>query len=203
MKAIASALLKVQQELDPIHKGRQGYGYKYADLPAVMDACLDALNKHGVVVVQAPVQTDKSAAAILTRLIDAESGEEITGIIEVPYGDPGKMSLAQTYGSAMTYARRYALVSMLGIVTEDDDGASAGSKPKAQVAAKPSQVVNPRVVAWKDKVWPDVQVMSDIDLVTWAAQPDNHEKLLYLKSDCPDIYAEFAGLGIDVQPTKA
>lgn len=142
---IAGALLAVQKELEPIHKARSGYGYKYADLPSVMNSCVDALNKNGVVVIQSPTTTDKMAAAIETRLIHAESGQEVSGVIEVPYGEAGKMSIAQAYGSAMTYARRYALVSMLGIITEDDDGANAGSRttpskpaPKAQ-PTKPAQ----------------------------------------------------------------
>lgn len=128
MKEIAKALLQVQKALDPVHKGKSGYGYKYADLPAVMNACLDALNDAGIVVAQIPVQTDKQAAAIHTRLIHADSGEEISGTIEVPFAESKQMSVAQCYGSAMTYARRYALVGMLGIVTEDDDGAGAGKK---------------------------------------------------------------------------
>lgn len=145
MKTIATALLKVQQELDPVHKGRKGYGYNYADLPAVMDACLEALNKAGVVVLQCPKETDKNAACIVTRLIHADSGEEITSTIEVPYGEAGKMSIAQAYGSAITYARRYALVSMLGIVTEDDDGAAAGKRPQRVEAPDPAES---RAVDW-------------------------------------------------------
>jgi len=133
VKNIATALLKVQKNLDPVHKGRKGYGYNYADLPAVMDACLEALNNEGIVVIQAPTTTDKQAAAICTRLIHAESGEEVYGVIEVPTGTVSKMSDAQAYGSAMTYGSRYALVSMLGIVTEDDDGASAGKKAEVSV----------------------------------------------------------------------
>lgn len=135
MKNIAAALLKVQRELDPVHKGRKGYGYTYADLPAVINSCLDALNASGIVMLQCPAQTEKQAAAVQTRLIHAESGEEISSIIEVPYGDTAKMSAAQVYGSAITYARRYALVAMLGIVTEDDDGASAGRKTALNTAA--------------------------------------------------------------------
>jgi hypothetical protein len=131
MKHIAKALLAVQQNLDPVHKGRKGYGYTYADLPAVINSCIDTLNANGVLMLQCPIQTYKQAAAIKTRLIHAESGEEVESVIEVPYTEQAKMSVAQTYGSAVTYARRYAIVAMLGIVTEDDDGASAGQrKPK-------------------------------------------------------------------------
>jgi hypothetical protein len=137
LKAIATALLSVQQNLDPVHKGRKGYGYNYADLPAVMDSCMDALNAAGILVVQSPALSEKQAAAIHTRLIHAGTGEELTSNIEVPWAIGGtKMSEAQAFGSAMTYARRYALVSMLGIVTEDDDGASAGRKADKSPPAK-------------------------------------------------------------------
>ena len=157
MKEIATALLKVQQELDPVHKGRQGYGYKYADLPSVMDACLVALNAQGVLVLQCPKETTKNAACIVTRLIHAKSGEELTSTIEVPYGEAGKMSIAQAYGSAITYARRYALVSMLGIVTEDDDAATAGKRPQP-VDPNESRAVDWALgyadtrAAWADKI---------------------------------------------------
>ena len=85
MKNIASALLKAQQSIDPIHKGKKGYGYTYADLPAVLNAVLDVLNENGIVVVQSPEKTDKNAACIVTRLIHADSGEEISSVIEVPF----------------------------------------------------------------------------------------------------------------------
>lgn len=130
MKNIAAALLKVQQGLEPVHKGRKGYGYTYADLPAVINSCIDTLNANGVLLLQPPVTSDKQVAAVETRLIHVESGEEVTSKIEVPYGEQAKLSAAQVYGSALTYARRYALVAMLGIVTEDDDGASAGKRPQ-------------------------------------------------------------------------
>lgn len=140
MKNIATALLKVQQNIDPIHKGKKGYGYTYADLPSVLNVVVDALNSNGIVVVQSPEKTDKAAACIVTRLIHAESGEEITSTIEVPFeaDNKQKMSVAQAYGSAITYAKRYALVSMLGVATEDDDGATAGRK-KAEAAPIPQR----------------------------------------------------------------
>jgi len=131
MKNIAKALLEVQKGLDSVHKGKSGYGYKYADLPAVMASCLDSLNAHGILLIQAPCVSLKQAAAIETRFIHAESGEEITGVVEVPWAVGNtKMSDAQAYGSSMTYAKRYALVSMLGIVTEDDDALKTGNSTK-------------------------------------------------------------------------
>lgn len=126
MKNIAAALLKAQKALDPIKKGRKGHNYKYADLAAVLDEVVQELNAVGVVVMQ-PIMpaSQPHHARVDTILIHAESGETITSSAEVPWKSEARMNDAQSYGSAITYARRYALVSFMGVATEDDDGASA------------------------------------------------------------------------------
>jgi hypothetical protein len=136
MKNIAAALLKVQQDLDPVKKGKKGHNNKYADLPAVLDEAVAKLNEHGIVVLQ-PIQpaSQTNHARVETILLHAESGESLSGCAEVPWRSESKMNDAQSYGSAVTYARRYSLVSILGISTEDDDGQSAYSKPKAEPTA--------------------------------------------------------------------
>lgn len=130
MKNLAAALLKVQQALDPVKKGAKGHNNKYADLPAVLDEAVQKLNDNGVVVLQ-PIQpaSQPHHARVETVLLHAESGETITGAAEVPWRSESRMNDAQSYGSAVTYARRYSLVSILGIPTEDDDGKAAHSKP--------------------------------------------------------------------------
>lgn len=74
----------------------------------------------------APVELGAGHIGLETRLIHAESGQWISSmaVIPLPKNDP------QGMGSAITYARRYSLCAMLGIVTEDDDGEGAkiGSK---------------------------------------------------------------------------
>jgi hypothetical protein len=58
-----------------------------------------------------------------TRITHSETGEWIQSVTEFPLGkiDP------QGYGSAMTYARRYCLSALMGIVVDDDDDGNAGS----------------------------------------------------------------------------
>ena len=65
----------------------------------------------------APVELGAGHIGLETRLIHAESGQWISSvaIIPLPKNDP------QGMGSAITYARRYALTAMLGIITEEDD----------------------------------------------------------------------------------
>lgn len=152
MKNIAKALLEAQKTLDPIHKGKKGYGYTYADLAAVLNELTNALNDVGVVIIQSPARSDKQAACVVTRLIHADSGEEITSEIEVPWAAAKGMNDAQAYGSAITYAKRYALVSMMGVVTEDDDGAKAAPKKEATPIKTAEQVAREKAASFVSQV---------------------------------------------------
>lgn len=134
---LAEALAKAQAEFQPIFKKTQAYNYKYADLAAVIDATQSALANNGLAVVQLPAVRGKDAG-IETRLIHT-SGEYICNELLLPVGG-GKFD-CQTIGSAITYARRYAYQSIVGVAAEfDDDGEAAsqgrGSKEAAQAVAQ-------------------------------------------------------------------
>ncbi len=97
---------------------------KYADLGAVFDACREALTKASIAITQWPVASDDGTQHLITRL--AHKGEWIQCRCAVPMDKP----TAHGMGSAITYARRYALSAALGIVAdEDDDGNAAIGKP--------------------------------------------------------------------------
>ena len=100
---------------------------KYADLAAVMDACLPALNRHGIAVVQPFVSSD-FGNAVKTVLIH-ESGETLECAVPLIVGKNDMQGL----GSAITYARRYGLMAMAGIAPEDDDGNAAVASAKNHV----------------------------------------------------------------------
>ena len=129
---LSQAMLKVQQQLQPaIKDARNSFvGNDYATLNSVMETCKDALISHGIWLTQlptpAPVELGTGHIGLETKLIHAESGEWIssTTVIPLPKNDP------QGMGSAITYARRYSLCAMLGIVTEDDDANAACGHPK-------------------------------------------------------------------------
>ena len=122
---LAKAMLKVQKQLRPALKDSyNGFTQsKYATLNSVMDACGEALINAGIWVTQypVPVEGDGSLLGLATKLVHAESGEwqESTIVMPLAKSDP------QAYGSALTYARRYGLSSMIGLVTEDDDANTA------------------------------------------------------------------------------
>lgn len=128
---IAPALLKAQQAITFASKDATNphFRSKYADLPAVIDACKPALNNAGIAFLQTNSPSEHGHIAITTRLLH-ESGEwiEDTATCPLPKNDP------QGYGSAQTYLRRYSLASAVGLYQDDDDG-QAASKPKTDLKA--------------------------------------------------------------------
>jgi hypothetical protein len=128
MKNLFKSLAAFQQEVPTIHKATQGYGYSYADLPAIFEAINPLLEKHGLGFTQL-IQ----GASIDTMVFHIESGEHLKSTIEIPQGVELKgMNQFQVLGSAITYLRRYALSAALGLVTDKDTDA-AGVQTKAPV----------------------------------------------------------------------
>ena len=141
---LAKALLNVQRVVKPIAKDAENPFTKswYASLNSVMDACRDALIENGIWLCQYPVPVEQpNTIGLVTKLTHAESGQwqSSLAVVPLPKADP------QGMGSAITYARRYALTAMVGMVTEDDDGEGAkngkksSTRPQLPVIAPESQ----------------------------------------------------------------
>ena len=123
---IYKALSDFQNEVPVIHKGTQGYGYSYADLPAIFEVINPLLKKHSLGFTQ-PIMGD----TIKTIIFHTESGESIESLTQIPQGVALKgMNDFQVLGSAITYLRRYALSSILGLVTDKDTDAGGQQVPK-------------------------------------------------------------------------
>lgn len=123
---LAKALAKFQGEVkNPSNTATNPYfKSKYAPLNDVLNLVRPLLSKNGLSVVQAP-SGDGENIVVTTTLIH-ESGEWIESSPLVLKADK---ATAQGAGSAITYARRYALSAVLGISSEDDDdGNHAESK---------------------------------------------------------------------------
>lgn len=126
MKNLFKALAEFQQEVPVIHKDTQGYGYTYADLPKIFEVINPLLKKHGLAFTQ-PIRGN----SISTILFHIESGESLDSVITIPENVSLKgMNDYQVLGSAITYLRRYAISSLLGLVTDKDTDA-AGEQTKA------------------------------------------------------------------------
>lgn len=138
--ALAKALAKAQKEMPPFAKDSKAeagkYSYAYASLPAVRDAVVPVLNQNGLALVQMPGTGQRGPT--LTTVIIHESGEWLeTDPLEIP-----AQAGAQGWGSALTYARRYSLQAVAGVVADEDDDAQAAQPPR-QAQAKREQAPAP------------------------------------------------------------
>lgn len=134
--SIAAALAAFQAEMPVVAKNKRAtvptkaggsYTYTYADLADVTDASMPLLNKHGLAFSACPRGTDHGYE--LAGVLLHESGESLSGALPLHGNSP------QELGSSLTYARRYLLGCMTGIVTDDDtDG---GPAQAAQRTEKP------------------------------------------------------------------
>jgi len=120
-KNIAIALVKAQKEMLIAVKDSKNPFFKsnYADLNSIREACLPALNKYGIVLLQPIVHID--GKNFVKTLLLHESGESIEGLTEIVYS---KANDAQAQGSGITYARRYGMQSLCNVAADDDDGNS-------------------------------------------------------------------------------
>jgi hypothetical protein len=131
MNKLYTAIAAFQQEVPVIHKGTQGYGYSYADLPAILSIINPLMAKHGLGFTQMMTEL-----GLETTIFHCESAEKISSVAQIPQGVTLKgMNDFQVLGSAITYMRRYALSSALGLVTDKDTDAS-GEQVKPGIDAE-------------------------------------------------------------------
>jgi len=139
IEKLSEALVKLQGKLVVVKKSEEAktpkYTYRYADLAAVWEMCRKPLSDNGLAVVQLCHNTEVGIS--LETILLHSSGQWISGemAISAVNQDP------QGIGSALTYARRYALCAILGIATEDDDGEAAIPREATNGVRHPSKPV--------------------------------------------------------------
>ena len=132
MKNVFKSLAAFQQEVKVIHKATQGYGYSYSDLPKIFSEINPLLQKHGLGFTQL-INTKEGINYLATVVFHVESGEQIESNCMIPYVQLKGMNDFQSFGSGVTYFRRYCLSTILGIVTDKDTDASGEQeKPKKE-----------------------------------------------------------------------
>lgn len=135
---LAAAMAAAQSEMGAAIKGSSNpfFKSKYADLGSVIEAIKPHFAANGLSYVQFPISSE-NAVGVTTRLMHS-SGEWLEQEYYIPLG---KMD-AQAAGSAITYARRYALQAIAGIPAEDDDGNAASQSAPKFVTAAQAKTIN-------------------------------------------------------------
>ena len=128
-----NALAKAYKEIAPvIINDASAHKYRYATLKQLIETVRGPLLKQGVLIRQGAENTmrlDEGGGSklivipVFTDLIFAKTGEVVRTKVDIPIvkADP------QSVGSALSYGKRYSLLSALGLATDDDDNASAAT----------------------------------------------------------------------------
>jgi len=136
MKNVAKALFVFQSKDRGEKANAQNPHFKnqYVTLDRIWDSIRADLQTVGLAVIQNPIK-DANEYGVETILIHVESGEMLTSECVMPV----ERATAQGVGSCITYARRYALASMLGLTVDmDDDGNEAsGNRASDKTPIKP------------------------------------------------------------------
>jgi hypothetical protein len=134
IKALSMALAKFHSQVGKIAKDAKNPFFKsnYASLSHILQEVSEPLQSAGLVIAQFPDGT-----GLVTMLIHSESGEYISSNYTMPVA---KQNDPQAVGSAITYARRYAVSSILSLNVSDDDGNAAAVQPKKQTLQEGAQL---------------------------------------------------------------
>jgi hypothetical protein len=133
---LAAALCNVQAQLRPAVKDSQNphLKNKYADLNSVWDAIRPLCEVSGLAIIQSGEVLANGSQALATTIMH-RSGQWLRGRFILKSLPQKGINENQAFGSSISYMRRYALASMLGVVQDDDDGATAAPPMSAEVRA--------------------------------------------------------------------
>jgi hypothetical protein len=112
---IYSQLAKFQQEVGTINKDSKGYGYNYASLDNIVAIITPFLKENNLGFTHTFNGTD-----IICTLFSTEDENVITSRLSLPQETLKGMNMSQSMGASITYARRYTLSAILGLVTDED-----------------------------------------------------------------------------------
>ena len=158
-----AALAKARAEFRPIRKTREvkvksdrgSYTFSYAELDELIDATVPALAAHGLAVFHTRGTLDNGKETI-THFLTHSSGAYIScgQVIPMtkmawdgPQGQKVKVErplTEQEFGSAFTYARRYAYQALLNLAAEDDDDANQADGNRVEERRDRRQAPTPR-----------------------------------------------------------
>lgn len=174
MKNLIKSLSAFQNECPIIHKDTKGHNYTYADLPQIFSTINPLMKKHGLCFSQL-LEND----GIRTILFHVESGESLESFTPIPKIKLGAMNEYQSFGSGVTYYRRYAISSMLGLVTDKDIDA-AGVQAPSREAPKPSVSISAAELGEVKRLLDECQTMETLKEI-WDDIEDQYQALPIIK----------------------
>lgn len=215
--SLSAALVNALAEIGGAAKDKINphFKSKYADIGSVIDAIKPVLARHGLGFTQHS-QPSETGVIVETVVHHRSGGRLALGALFVP----ANKNDAQGFGSALTYARRYSLMTAFGVPAEDDDGnaaASASARPTTGEAPPNKRVTfdgpytcpTQLMTAAREFVR-TLNGMSDLaEFVAWKQTDDVKQFVNQLRRDMPswwsggnDVPADFVPLEILVAQKK-
>jgi hypothetical protein len=179
---IAKAMNAVQKELTSVYAGKVNpfFHSKYADLKMCWDSCQEILTKNGLCVLQ-PSDVVSGENVMETILLHT-SGEWISGKLKI---NPVKND-PQSNGSAVTYARRYGLASMIMLTpTQDDNDAEVAQGRGGKATDKKIEVGKPEPLITPEQITKILSLLNivKIDVDKYNQIATNHPKYTFTQAE--------------------
>lgn len=176
---LSLALSKAQAEMPEVKKNAQNpfLKNKYADLGAVIEASRLVLAKNELAVTQFPVSDGDKIG--VTTLLAHSSGEWIEETILIPSSDSKGLSIAQSAGVVISYLRRYAWASILGMYADEDtDGNHQKSSEPIQNKTKREKLIDrytdrlgrASALGIDTKAWELTDKMTDAEIIAMGTE---------------------------------
>ena len=194
---LSAALVKVQAELksaqmDAVNPFLHNH---YASLGSIIDASRPILAKNGLAVTQlsvgGPDASGGHVVGVQTVLVH-ESGEYLSELMTLPIGEEKGKSMAQVAGSIITYLRRYALASILGIYADEDTDGNAPAKQAVSANAETHKIPEkeyPMVKGVASKI--DQSKLKQVMTIEDAVEIEASDGKLYSEMETAQLTAIF------------
>lgn len=132
---VLEGIAQAQAEIPVMPKDCSGYGYKYTSLETISKTIRPILRKYGIDYIQ-PLDDVNGTSAITTRIYTIDGKDFIEFTTPLPQGEMAKMNNVQAMGATITYFRRYAICSFLGIIADEDVDARQFERDNARTQAE-------------------------------------------------------------------
>jgi len=188
---LLAALSKAQASIETAKKKSKAYNYMYADLAEVWETIRKPMTENGLSICQNLTITEQGVFALET-ILGHGSGQWIKSLMPLNPAD----QKPQTLGSLMTYYRRYAISSMMGVASEPDDDAgqaenAAEKKEKDLKKKEPTWDADINTEFWK-MVGKKADVKEVNTYIEWSCEKTKKPKSDLL-NDCLDFPERFWG----------
>ena len=186
---LVTALAKAQATIKnpSLNRVNKGFNSKYADLASILNAALPALSAQGIAVLQIP-RLVEDGVVLHTRLTHT-SGQWIESTYPV-----APLDTHQKMGAGLTYAKRQALSSMIGVAGEDDmDGEDSKDMSTSKMTKQKEELSEQEAFRMYESLLEEMSMKrSEKDLKEWGATSGNLISLLpkNLQTDIRRDYAE-------------